>query len=79
MLGCRRKHRLLTISLSFGAKALSADEKAWVCNITEVRVPMLYLDTDRLWHTPKGVSFSGSFIETLRSIVSELTLCNYDI
>ena len=57
MLGFRRKYLLLIISLIFGAIDVSADEKVWAFNITEVRVPMLYLDADRLWYTPKGVSF----------------------
>ena len=46
------KHILLTISLIFGATAVSANTKVWAYNLTELRVPMLYLDTDELWHIP---------------------------
>ena len=53
------KHIILTISLILGATAVSAEEKVWAFNITEVRVPMLYDgNTDMLLHTPEGV---GSF------------------
>ena len=50
------KHLILTILLIFGATAVSANPKVWAYNITEVRVPMLYGNTDILWHRPQGVS-----------------------
>ena len=50
------KHLILTILLIFGATAVSANTKVWAYNITEVRVPMLYGNTDILWHRPQGVS-----------------------
>ena len=74
------KHILLTISLILGATAVSADEKVWAFNITEVRVPMLYDgNTDMLLHMPEGV---GSFwlvyrdIEKCRSQVQTYVLQN---
>lgn len=50
------KHILLSILLILGATAVSANTKVWAYNITEVRVPMLYGNTDMLWHKPQGVS-----------------------
>ena len=46
------KHILLTIFLIFGATAVSAETRVWAYNLTELRVPMLYFDTDELWHIP---------------------------
>ena len=38
------KHLILTISLILGATAVSADEKVWAFNITDIRLPMKVAD-----------------------------------
>ena len=47
------KHLILTISLIFGATAVSAGEKVWAFNVTEVSVPMIYGGT--LYNTPESL------------------------
>ena len=71
------KHILLTISLILGATAVSAGEKVWVFNVTEVSVPMIYGGT--LYNTPESLGmtfYAYKDVEECRSQLQTYVLRN---
>ena len=64
------KHLILTILLILGATAVSAEEKVWAFNITEVSVPMIYGGT--LYNTPESLGMTFYAYKDLEECRSQL-------